>query len=284
MRTKITIPMTLALCLVLNIARGQSLEAGGFFGIAHYMGDLQQADIEVLEMRKAQGIFARLNFPKFVSLNAHLYYGELSGNDAKYGTLELVRQRNLSFRSSVWELGLQAEVNYLTFGPPDRPLASPYLFGGISGFYFNPRAYYQGEWVDLQPLGTEGQNLPDAPVARYNRLQIALPVGIGLKLHPTPRLNIGFELGIRKTFTDYIDDVSGNYPDINLLKELNPMAAALSYRTPEVVGHSMPNPSGTARGNNQYWDMYFFSGITLSYVITKWNCIGGVWHKKKYFK
>ena len=79
------------------------------------------------------------------------------------------------------------------------------------------------------------------------------------------KLNLGFELGFRQTFTDYLDDVSGNYPDLSKLAEKDPIAAKFSFRTPELFKSSLEFPSGLKRGDSYKFDMYFFSGITLTF-------------------
>jgi hypothetical protein len=248
---------------------------GIYYGFSHYMGDLQRYQFEILEVNRAEGLYGRYNFSNLFSLKAQFYHGVISGNDANFTNDPGMLERNLSFRSNVYELSLQGEVSLLRMGRKKRHwnkylqkyLASAYLFGGVGGFYFNPKAKYQGEWHELQPLGTEGQGLPGHD-EKYNRLQVCLPFGFGLKLQPTDRATIGLEFGFRKTFTDYLDDVSSNYPNLNELGEHNPIAASLSYRGGEVS--DLPkNPSGTARGSVKFMDMYFFGGITVGYSLTK---------------
>jgi hypothetical protein len=143
--------------------------------------------------------------------------------------------------------------------------ASAYLSAGIAGFYFNPRTLYQDSWVELQPLGTEGQGLPGY-ADKYNRFQLAVPVGIGFKIKPGDRSSFGLTFGYRHTFTDYLDDVSGNYPDLQQLYQLNPMAAQLSCRTEG--GAAPDNPAvSDQRGSNTGNDHYFFAGCTLAITL-----------------
>ena len=254
----------------LPISKAQSLEFGGFIGVSNYLGDLQQTQIEMSTTNFALGIFTRANLSNFFSIKAHFYKGEISGSDANFETLKKVRERNLSFRSQIYELGIQGEFSFLYFGDKGKRVAAPYLFAGISGFHFNPQAQFNGKWVDLQPLGTEGQGTLGSGKEKYSRLQIAIPLGVGFNINFSDKMNVGFEVGFRKTFTDYLDDVSGAYPDITALEEGNPVAAALSFRTPEYVGHELPNPQGELRGNPKTKDMYLFAGITFSAIIAKW--------------
>ncbi len=241
-------------------------ELGLFSGVSNYMGDLQQVRFDKDELHEAYGVYWRYNFGKRVSLKLQAYKGVISGSDAHFKNL-LTSRRNLSFRSDIFELGAQWEFSLTYFGEESRRMAAPYFFVGAAWFHFNPMARYQGEWVELQPLGTEGQGLFPGAGQPYKLEQWAIPLGVGFVLSLGRHLNLGFELGFRKTFTDYLDDVSGAYPDQLILAEVNPLAAALSYRTPEVTTDYNPNPAGTLRGNPQNKDLYFFGGLTFSWNV-----------------
>ncbi len=82
-----------------------------------------------------------------------------------------------------------------------------YFFAGVGGFYFDPRAQFNNTWVQLQPLGTEGQGLPGG-AEEYKNIQLCIPMGVGLRRAFTKQWSGGLELQYTKTFTDYIDDVS----------------------------------------------------------------------------
>ncbi|MFT4973206.1 MAG: hypothetical protein ACI9JY_002413, partial [Saprospiraceae bacterium] len=101
------------------------------------------------------------------------------------------------------------------------------------------------------------------------RVQFSIPMGIGFNVRVASKMNVGFEVGFRKTFTDHLDDVSGIYPDIKAIQELNPMVAALSFRAPELVDYVMENPEGELRGTSKTKDMYFFGGMTISILLKK---------------
>ncbi|MBR9921640.1 MAG: hypothetical protein GYB31_12450 [Bacteroidetes bacterium] len=259
------------LCLILFgatriNAQYNTTELGVFYGFSTYLGDLQQERFETDECHVAYGAFLRYNMGKAISWKWHLYKGVISGSDANYDGL-LVRDRNLHFRSDLYEVGTQFEITFLHFGERDERIAAPYILIGISAFYFNPKAQYGDKWIALQPLGTEGQWLEAYPEEPYDLVQWAIPMGVGFNINLGKRLNIGFEIGFRQTFTDYLDDVSGRYPDLVLLAERDPMAAALSYRTPEYLNEDLPNPGGQLRGNPDNNDFYLFGGFTLSTVV-----------------
>ena len=246
------------------------MEAGAFTGISTYLGDLQQVRFETDEVHLAYGGFLRYRPSKKFALKTQFYKGDISGSDANYTGLE-IRKRNLSFRSTLIELGMQMEFSLANFGERETFRAAPYFFVGAGLFYFNPQTRFNGAWVSLQPLGTEGQGLPQYPEREpYSLIQPSIPMGIGFQLAIAKFSFIGFEIGFRKTFTDYLDDISQTYPDLDLLASHNPMAAILSFRSPEYTGTGLPLPSGESRGNPHNLDYYFFGGVTVSTAIQTW--------------
>lgn len=156
----------------------------------------------------------------YFSVSGAINIGMVSGNDTN-SKEEIRFNRNLSFRSMIYEFSAIGEFypwqerNYHAYrisnvrGKKVRNI-SPYLFTGIAFFLYNPKAEYQGDWVALQPLGTEGQGLPGMP-DKYKRYSFAFPTGVGVKWSIDRHWSIGFQYGFRFTLTDYIDDVSGDY-------------------------------------------------------------------------
>ena len=251
---------------MLNLAKAQYFEAGLFGGTSNYLGDLTTSIPEGPEYRPAYGAFVRYNYHRFAA-KLHFYKGDVGGSDY-YSTVESGRrERNLSFNSPLYEAGFQVEFNLFKYAIwAKRNSSTPYLFAGFSAFYFNPQAELNGEVYDLQTIGTEGQGLPGY-AAPYNNFSYAIPMGGGIKLSLTKEINVGLEGGLRMTFTDYLDDVSGFYPDMNALIEAKgEIARDLSYRAPEYDQFlSISDPSGRGRGNPDVNDFYLFVGLTLSY-------------------
>ena len=136
----------------------------------------------------------------------------------------------------------------------------------------NPKGKSGGEWVELQPLGTEGQGtiLKDINgiVEKYSRNQIVIPFGLGLKMNITHHLSFSLEYGMRKTFTDYFDDVSGLYPDLAVLAAVNPEAAQMSDKSKFPQGLN-DSSYGLQRGDASNKDWYAVSGIILTYEFFK---------------
>ncbi|MCB0627352.1 MAG: outer membrane beta-barrel protein [Saprospiraceae bacterium] len=247
--------------------RAQYFEVGGQIGLSNYVGDLSynSSALYLGESHFAAGVFGRFNINQFMAVKLGLNYGSITGRDEN-ATDAFIRERNLSFKSSLVEVGLTGEFNIPGFMPYNlaRPL-SAYLFGGIGYTFFNPKAFYQGRWYDLQPLGTEGQGLPgfEAP---YQKSTLVIPFGLGVKYALTDQLNIGLEIGARRAFTDYLDDVSGNYVDFQTLLAGNgELAAALGNRTGEYLGTEPVLGETGQRGDDKVADWYFLAGLSLSW-------------------
>ncbi len=236
---------------------GQHTELGLTAGTANYQGDLAPSNLKTSfgQTHASFGAFGKYNMNNFVAIKLGVTYGTISGDDA-----ETNRARNLSFKSDLIDVGLTGEFNILGYQPYAlERVFSPYVFAGIGFVHFNPRTLHEGEWVELQPLGTEGQGLPDFD-AKYGLVQVVIPFGGGLKYAINDTWNLGLEIGFRKTFTDYLDDVSGRYVDEDLLKAGNgELAATLANRSGEAV------VGGTLRANPDNKDWYVFTGFSVSY-------------------
>lgn len=257
-----------AMCFSQSVqAQNNSWEFGIFAGWSNYSGDLQQNQYEKDEMQAAYGVFIRHNFNDYLALKAQFLKGSITGADANYSSLLVAKERNLNFRSDIYEFGVQGEFSFLKFGENNTKIAAPYLLAGISVFHFNPQAEFEGSWYDLQPLGTEGQEMSGySEQKKYGLIQFAIPFGVGFNVALSQNAHLGFEMGFRKTFTDYLDDVSGQYPDVEMLKSESEMAGILSYRSGEMTGEEMPNPMGNQRGTRPGNDSYGFGGVSLSFT------------------
>lgn len=208
-----------------------------------------------------------------------MYYGTISGTDDNAET-EASQIRNLNFRSNILDIGGNLEWNIMGFESGSRDyIFSPYLFGGLSIFKFDPEAYCEActeEYIRLQPLGTEGQGttLHNERV-KYALTQVSIPFGAGFKFNFASTWNLGFELGWRKTFTDYLDDVSTTYPTYEVLTaESGALAARLSHRYAEIGGENVKYGllDEEPRGNPTNMDWFMFTGITLTYTIMPPSC------------
>ena len=251
------------------VSAQKSWEFGLSGGVAVYQGETNPSyfSLETFNNFNPQGgLLARYNISTQLSLEASAHYGILSGSD-KTADTEGRLQRNLSFKTDIITFGIQADYNLFGFQPyqNDQPF-SPYIFLGVEGFHFNPKTEYNGQWYELQPLGTEGQGMPGRG-AKYSLNQVAIPFGAGFRYAISDRWSIGIEGGVRKTFTDYIDDVGSTYVKTSDLAAANGnLAAALGNRTGE-VGTYKDFKTGTQRGGRNDEDWYTFVGLSISHII-----------------
>lgn len=243
----------------------KSYEFGWFSGISNYSGELRQLRFEAQNSEFASGLFFRYNFSNNLSYKTSVYHGKLRGSDSQYSTLN-ISNRNLSFETDIVDWSHVVEFSFMNFGTRHERIAAPYIFVGVSGFYFNPKTYYKGEWVELQPLGTEGQGLP-GNASKYSRVQASIPFGLGfnIKVGEQRDVVIGFEVGFHKTFTDHLDDIGGAYPVKDQFDQMDELSRAMSYRGVELPNQTIDDfPGGQARGNSNQFDSFFFGGICIS--------------------
>lgn len=241
---------------IAHIGRAQKgLELGAWVGASQYFGDLQ-TEFAITDPGFAGGLNLRYNFDTRISFKTSLNYARLSASDAdSQNTFE--RQRNLSFYSNTYDLTSQIEFNFLKYvhGSKDH-FFTPYLFAGLSVFSFNPKTELNGEQFNLRLFGTEGQAIGE----EYGRFSVATTLGMGLKWDLNYDWSMNVEFGIRNTYTDYIDDVSTTYPDLNALRALRGQQAVdLSDRsTGPGIGEF-----NRQRGNSRNKDNYAFFGVSI---------------------
>jgi len=248
-----------------TLAIGQ-LELGIFTGVSNYQGDLASVsttDGLKLKLGPVLGLHAGYAFTPSLAWRAQVLYTRLSGDDALSDNAD-TRQRNLDFFAPLGQLSAGVEWYPFRYDPARLKRLSPYVAGGGSVFYFNPRTRYEGRKVSLHPLGTEGQYLADYPEQTpYHRLQPGLIVGGGLKMPITTTLVLSLEGILTYTFTDYLDDASTiyiSYPE--LLEKAGPLTAALANRQGEYLGtEPVVTPTGSARANAATKD--YFGMVTL---------------------
>lgn len=243
----------------------QKFEIGGMLGASNYNGDLAR-ELVLKESHIAGGVFMRYNFGKYFSVRPAIQLGTISGSDKNF---KENKYRNLSFRSNISEISTVMEFNFRPFGATVRTENfSPYVLLGIAAFRFNPKAELNGDKFALRNLRTEGQS------SGYKLLQMSIPFGMGLKWSVNNNLTLGFEFVYRKTFTDYLDDVSTTYPDLKeQTKTYGAVSAALSDRSTEVEGVTTPRSTvNDMRGDPGLKDWYVFSMFSFSYRFTPIIC------------
>ncbi len=246
-----------------SAVRAQSFFLNLDLGLANYDGELQSKRNTFNQSQPGGGVGLGYEFSPHFNLSTGFLLTGISGND-QYSSNPQTQARNLNFSSNLFEWNLRAE--YVLYDLQDRSV-SPYFFAGLSVFHFNPYTIDpSGQKVFLKPLSTEGEGLPEYPTRKpYSLTQPAIPFGAGIRLALSENIRVGLELGIRKTFTGYLDDVSATYVDKNvLLAEKGPEAVTLAYRSNELPGHSdRQYPAvGFHRGTGGD-DWYYFTAIRI---------------------
>lgn len=212
----------------------------------------------------------------------------LSGNDASTNN-QIRKNRNLSFRSGIWEADLMFEVYPFSeqvtrrykirgVGGNGTFSISPYFSFGIGIAAFQPKAELEGTWYKLQPLGTEGQGLAGRP-DKYKRYTYTIPLAVGAKYLIDRNWSVGFELSVRYTGSDYIDDVSTSYYSADEIEAAyGPEAAKLSDRglNPDPTSQEtgvINLPGGgknyLQRGDPNWNDAYAYAIFSIHYRIRK---------------
>ncbi|HVS98711.1 MAG TPA: DUF6089 family protein [Puia sp.] len=235
-------------------------------GFSNYIGDLQASPYTTKQSNGSFGAGIQYDFTRHFSLLTNLTYGRISAADG-YSTQADLRARNLNFESQIGEWNLLAEYNLLDLR---EHRLTPYLFAGVAVFHFNPFAYDTlGRKVYLRPLSTEGEGLSQYPDRRpYALTQFATPFGGGIKFRISDGVVLAYEIGLRKTFTDYLDDVSTTYVDqATLLAARGPQAVEMAYRGNEVKNGGAYPPDGSIRGGRKWKDWYYMSGLRVTIAI-----------------
>jgi hypothetical protein len=290
----------------------------------NYYGDVapkpQRVSSDISFTRPAFGINYNYRFGPRFTLQGQYLWGTLKGADSESADPTDLNngiyryKRNASFRNRINEFSVvtivdifKNEGNYIS-----RVRWTPYGYIGVAGFLHNPQAQapatdlqgaplpQAGQWVDLRPLGTEGQystldpNDVNYGIKPYSKGQIAIPFGFGARIRLTDVLDFSFDIGYRYTFTDYLDDVSQNYVDLGVLN--SELARAMSYRTGELnlgpgneesyvgrngvtytteSGYGREHPDNK-RGGKSDRDIYLVTSFRISYIL------GATYHKAKF--
>lgn len=240
-------------------------------GATNYFGDLD--DDEPWKFTKPGfGLNASYRFNGILWGRASYFQGWLGADDAQSSDLNRNR-RNLNFRSTVQEFSAQLVVD---FAPSYRayryrPKVTPYMFGGISIFRFAPQGRIGDEWFDLHTIGTEGQYLGGSVNPNpYSLTQYAIPMGFGFRFALGTKIDLEIEAGVRKTFTDYLDDVSDRYPDLDEMADrFGPVARTLADPSDR---SAYPNGVPGIRGDATQSDWYMYTSIGFNIILDWTRC------------
>lgn len=249
--------------------QAQTIDIGATAGTSLYMGDMSKNPFTFDEAKPGGTIFGEYNFPSKFGIRASFSYAPVSGDDLNK---ESVYRRNLRFENNIWEFSVVGTYDIIDEYFTD---IVPYIYGGLGVFKHNPKTEYNGEMVELQPLGTEGQGIPGY-AEKYSLTALAIPMGGGVKYNISDRLNVHVDAAARWTSTKYLDDVGSElYAQPSVLFQNNGrMAYDLAYRMDEIDGGrpyaELENESvrqQVRRSSGKYTDWYHLIGVGVSYQI-----------------
>ena len=234
----------------------QRVELGVTGGGMYYMGDLNPEKLFELT-QPAFGFVYKHNFNNRVAIKSGLLVGNVRGNDSitKYRI-----ERGLNFSSDVYELSAVIEFNFLDyFTGSSRSYVSPYIFGGIGAFIYNPKATYGSGTYILREKRTEGVDY--ALGSGIPAMSVCFPFGIGVKYSLSDFIGLTLEWGMRKTLTDYLDDVHGVYP-ARLLYD-----TGLPKPYEDWIDPNHQYDEGMQRGNSKDNDWYGYAGLSVLFRV-----------------
>lgn len=254
-------------------------------GVANFLGELGGRDqigsdfiwdLELSKTRPSLMVNYRYQFGSALYARAQFSFGYVAGNDAL--TEETFRRnRNIHFRSPIFEFAGMIEAELLNFrskgryglGAKTSPWEGFSLFAiiGVGVTRFNPQGNFDGTWYNLRPLRTEGQGLEGGPEP-YSLFTAVIPMGLRVAYEVNKEWTFGLEVMHRITFTDYMDDVSGNYYDNDLLREQMGDLAA-HFADPSLGEVRGQTAEGQQRGNPDNNDSYMFAHITATYKFSQ---------------
>ncbi len=223
-------------------------------GIAKYFGEMSE-DRKLGDLNPHVSLGLTIPFKPKLSFRPEISFYQISAADSDLPPDDFRRRRNLSFKSTNWEISVLAIYGLHKRDARTTVSWKPYVGTGVGLTFFNPKAQLDGVWYELQPLFTEGID--------YDRFDVVIPMVGGVSYKVNPELQLALEISYRFTFTDYLDDVSMDYR--NPLSFSDPIAAALADRRPEVGLEKAA--AGTPRGNDSNNDGYLFLGLKAFYKL-----------------
>jgi Domain of unknown function (DUF6089) len=233
-------------------------EFGILAGGTYYIGDLNQYG-HFKNTEPALGLIYRFNIHSRLAFRVNALYGTVRADD-KDSRFSQLRNRNLNFSSQIIEVASGVEFNYWPFQiGHKRHKHTAYFLTELGLFYFDPKTQYGGTEINLREVGTEGQGSSLGSSRKYAKIALSVPVGLGFRFSLGKKMSLSFEYGVRKTFTDYLDDVGkGQYLDAAELTVARGSTAA------DLNNRSLNQMEYGYRGDPNTKDWYVFAGIGLT--------------------
>jgi len=273
-------------CLVVSIQAiaqfddPKTIEVGPHAGVSYYMGDLNPTLPFAMADMQFGGV-ARFNYNERWTFRTDYSYVTVGADDK---VIKWRPERELNFRSKIHDLSFVAEFNFIEYytGNPKRNV-SPYIFGGVSVFYYTAYAMVGDTVVDLsnhltEPAPTDPKWY-DRVFGKTSPVGISIPFGMGVKFALSKHMAATMEWRMQKTFTDYLDDVGTVYPEENnhacvtvngMYYDLTDPTATPSGIPVDDNGHPTDNPDGNykagqQRGNSSFYDWFGMARVSLTW-------------------
>lgn len=259
---------------------------GGGIGAANILGEMGGkektrrdfiSDLKMKETRWNVNGFARFKVNPQIFVKGMLSYARLEGADSLSTNPGRVG-RNLHVRNDILELSLTGEFVFYEASDIGKSYRFRndlrfYAFAGVGGLYHGPRGKLNGKWVPLRPMQNEG--------VKYSPVTVVVPTGVGLFFTIKREHRLGWELGWRTMFTDYLDDISTTYQDPTTLspdaqawqnQAYNGYFAIYDPNNPDMTHpnnyqYDPYRSEGAKRGDPTHNDSYLFTTFSYSYVI-----------------
>ena len=207
-KTRFLQTLSLAIiCFFILIQKSNAqFEAGVYAGATNYQGDLADGTIIWRETQLSYGALMRYTPNRFVSVRAHFIQGNLQASDYNSSNVD-IRRRGFKLKSVIREFAAIGEFNFL--GKESEVandfsfMINPYLFGGLGVAITSSSP--------TAPADTKPYPFPE--VGAKNTF-LTIPIGIGVKIQPSPSFSLGLEWGARTAFTDRLDGVSNVTPGV----------------------------------------------------------------------
>lgn len=248
-----------------RLSRAQVMEVGIQGGGAGYIGDLNQDNNFKISGVHA-GAYLKANLNAYWAIGMHYNYGRIKADDVKSSN-EQFRSRGLNFNSDLHEVSFQTDFNFLEyFAGGGSKNFTPYVFTGVRLVFFSPKGVYrnpdtqENEWYRLRFYNTEGQD------RSYRNFAVTIPYGVGAKIRLKDNWGLVTQVGYRTAFSDFIDDVSGRYPNGNAFKDPQ-KEVKVRLSDPTGVG-----AEGVQRGDFRKRDTYMFVGVGISFTFVSQKC------------
>ncbi|MCB9189429.1 MAG: hypothetical protein H6599_09150 [Flavobacteriales bacterium] len=266
----------LLVIIELSNSYGQYLTDFGLnIGASNYLGEIGGKadtrrdfifDMKLEQTKPSYGAFIRHRFNESYGITTTLTFANIAGTDAITSN-PARKERNLSFSNMITELSARGEYYFYTIhdvGNHGRYWVNfrPYFFAGLGIFHHAPKTEYKGEVYNLRPLQTEGVN--------YSLLSVSIPAGLGFYFTYKNRYRVSFEMCYRKTFTDYLDDISSTFAsdaelNSDLAIDLANRNDEIDENTSEIDPHNYE--AGSIRGNASDKDAFLTTHFGISYVL-----------------